>query len=272
MSERSAKLRAPRACQAVGTGVADDLAAAGIENDGEVAEAGSNSDVREVGNPDHVGPIRDHIAIEVRVDRGIVAAVGRAHIAPARFDSQACGPHHAGYAFMVDQAPAAVKLVGHPPIAIAGQFVLDILDEGDEFRVQEFGRFDRATIIESASRQFDHFAPPSDGTSLGPVTMKDLSLSPAVCWRGVFCKVQLHRELADLALESCDARLVFSNHAVFGLLVILFAPVELRQPQLDEVCRNAIRALGIAASDDAAADVLTELQFELRRMPTIWIS
>jgi hypothetical protein len=38
--------------------------------------------------------------------------------------------------------------VGHPPIAVAGQFVLDILDEGDEFRVQEFGRFDRAAIVE----------------------------------------------------------------------------------------------------------------------------
>jgi hypothetical protein len=30
--------------------------------------------------------------------------------------------------------------------------------------------------------------------------------------------------------------------------------------------------LGIAASDDAAADVLIELQFELRRMSTIWTS
>jgi hypothetical protein len=30
--------------------------------------------------------------------------------------------------------------------------------------------------------------------------------------------------------------LVFSNHAGLGFLVIQFAPVELRQPKLDEVC------------------------------------
>ena len=47
-------------------------------------------------------------------------------------------------------------------------------------------------------------------------------------------------------------------------LAIQFAPFELRQPKLDEVRRDAIPALGIAAPDDAASDILAKLQLELR--------
>lgn len=60
-----------------GQGVADDLAAAGIENDGEVTEAGGNSDVCEVRNPDHVRPIRDLIAVEGRGDRRCAPRIQR---------------------------------------------------------------------------------------------------------------------------------------------------------------------------------------------------
>jgi len=63
---------------------------------------------------------------------------------------------------MVDQVAAATEFVGYPPIAIAGQFVLDVLNEGDEFYVREFGRFSRRTVIEGASRQVDHLTPPSN--------------------------------------------------------------------------------------------------------------
>ncbi|WP_413776988.1 hypothetical protein [Mesorhizobium sp. AR07] len=49
-------------------------------------------------------------------------------------------------------------------------------------------------------------------------------------------------------------------------------PLVMMLDRLDKVRRNAIRALGIAAPDDATADVLGELQFELRRVPTIWTS
>ncbi|MGX5844718.1 hypothetical protein ACWGTI_28845 [Mesorhizobium sp. ArgA1] len=63
---------------------------------------------------------------------------------------------------------------------------------------------------------------------------------------------------------------VFCDDAGLGFLVIYFAPVELCQPKLNEVCQDAICAVGIATSDDAAADVLAELQFELRRVPTVW--
>lgn len=56
-----------------------------------------------------------------------------------------------------------------------------------------------------------------------------------LAWR-FFLKVQLHRKLADHAIKGRDARLIFSNDASLGFLVIQFASVELCQTKLDEVC------------------------------------
>ena len=61
-----------------------------------------------------------------------------------------------------------------------------------------------------------------------------------------FDKIQLHRELAHLALEGCDAGLIFGDDAGFGLLVRQLDAVELRQPQLEEVGRDVVAALRIA--------------------------
>lgn len=42
------------------------------------------------------------------------------------------------------------------------------------------------------------------------------------------------------------------------------------QPKLGEICRGAIDPLIVKALDNAVADVLAELQFELCRMPIVW--
>jgi hypothetical protein len=39
-----------------------------------------------------------------------------------------------------------------------------------------------------------------------------------------------------LALESCDALLIFSGDADLGFLVVQFASIEMGQTKLDEVC------------------------------------
>lgn len=38
-----------------------DFPAASVKNDGKIAEADGDADVREVGHPDHVRPRRDHL-------------------------------------------------------------------------------------------------------------------------------------------------------------------------------------------------------------------
>ncbi len=103
--------------------------------------------------------------------------------------------------------------------------------------------------------------------------MEEFPLSPAIGWRGVFFnQVQLHSELADLTFERRNVGLVLRNDAGLGLFIIQLAAIELREPQLDEVGRNTVGALRVAPSDNAVSDILAKLQFERRRMPTIWTS
>ena len=90
--------------------------------------------------------------------------------------------------------------------------------------------------------------------------------------RRFFNQVQLHGELADLAFERSNVGLVLRDDAGLRLLIVQLAAIELRQPQLDEVSRNAIGALRIAPSNHAVSDILAKLQFERRRMPSIWTS
>ncbi len=72
----------------------DDLAATGIENDHKIAESMGNPNVGEVGNPDHVGSVRDHIAVKVWINRGIVAAIDRARIAFPMLHPQSGSNHY----------------------------------------------------------------------------------------------------------------------------------------------------------------------------------
>lgn len=48
-----------------------------------------------------------------------------------------------------------------------------------------------------------------------------------------------------------------------------FAAIELRQPQLNEIGRQAVLRLRVAPTDRVASNRLTELQLELRSVPPI---
>lgn len=74
--------------------------------------------------------------------------------------------------------------------------------------------------------------------------------------------VQLHRELANLAFQRRDLRLIFGDDARLGFLVTEFAAIELRQPQLNEVGRNAVSALRVTSSDNTVSNILAKLQLE----------
>jgi hypothetical protein len=65
---------------------------------------------------------------------------------------------------------------------------------------------------------------------------QDLSLLLAIGIRGVFFgKIQLHRELANLAFGRGNAGLIRSDDAGLDFLVRQLTTIELGQPKLDEV-------------------------------------
>lgn len=66
----------------------------------------------------------------------------------------------------------------------------------------------------------------------GPLIAEFLSLQASMVF---FCKIQLHRQLAHIALQGSNACLIFGDDVGFSLFICRLAKVELRQPQLDEL-------------------------------------
>lgn len=207
------------------------------------------------------------------MDRLVMTAVRRAHIAPLRFYTQSSQPHDPRHFLVVHDEPSAAQLKRHTPIAVARELVLDVFDQGDDFRVRWLGLRGHRAIVEGAARQVHGLAPLSDRAARGPLITKDLSLPFAVSTLGVFSdKIKLHRQLTYLPLERGDASFILGDDARLCFLVIQFAPIKLRQPQVDEVGGDLVRALRIPPADHPGADVLAELQLERRRMPTVGTS
>jgi hypothetical protein len=73
--------------------------------------------------------------------------------------------------------------------------------------------------------------------------------------------------LRDLALERRDLGLVVGQHGCLDFLAVEFTAVVLRQPELNEIGRQAVLLLGAAPTQRATADLLTQLQLDLRRVP-----
>ena len=57
----------------------------------------------------------------------------------------------------------------------------------------------------------NHLASPSDKAGLGPVTIEKFSLPLTRRGRGVFCQVEFHVELANLAFERRDLDFVLRD-------------------------------------------------------------
>ncbi|MBD9529397.1 hypothetical protein IB235_21540, partial [Paracoccus sp. PAR01] len=56
------------------------------------------------------------------------------------------------------------------------------------------------------------------------------------------------------------AGFILGDNAGLGLLIVQLTPIKLRQPQLDEVGGDLVRALRIPAADHPGTDVLAELR------------
>lgn len=86
---------------------------------------------------------------------------------------------------MVDQVAPSLKLVRYASVSVAGQLVLNVLDDCSEFSIPS------STLSQSIgnNRCFSgdrSFCTPSDRAGRGPVMMEELALSAAIGWRGVF--------------------------------------------------------------------------------------
>jgi hypothetical protein len=121
------------------------------------------------------------------------------------------------------------------------ELVVDSRDNCNEFRIPKIQRSRSRSIIVSGPWKIDHFPPPSDRASRGPVMTEDLSLPPAIGWHEVFLtRHQLQRELADLAFKRPNVGLVLGINGRLRFLVAPLAVIELRYLQMDEVSRSLL--------------------------------
>lgn len=255
-----------RRVQALRQGVTDTLSAAGIEDDREVVKALRDADAGDVRNQDLVEATWDVVAIKVRVDRIVMPIVCGAQVALSRLDPQTGQPHDPRHFLVGHDELATARLMRHSPVSVDGELVLDVFDQGRDLGLRGPGFRSRRVVAEGAPRQVHDFASPSDRATPGPVTMDDLSLLAPRGGRGVFGKGQIHGQLPDLALQRGNLRRVFGVNARFGLFAGQLSSVDLRQPHVDEIRGDMVRAPRIAPTDHPGADILAQLQLERRRV------
>ena len=84
-----------------------------------------------------------------------------------------------------------------------------------------------------------------------------------------FLPGRVHDELADLAFERRDLDCVLRDDRCLSLFGAELFPVVLRQPELNQIGRQAVLPSRVAAADGAAANVLAKLNLELRRVAPV---
>ena len=88
--------------------VADHPARPGVEDDGEIDEAGRDGDIGDVGDPELVRPVRRHVLGKIREDRPVMVAVGGGDKAPAAPAAEGVLAHQPAHLLVIDdQAPMA---------------------------------------------------------------------------------------------------------------------------------------------------------------------
>ncbi len=164
-----------RDCLLHADGVAGDLSRPGIEGDGDIGD---------VGHPELVWPVPDHVLRQAREDRQVVIAIGGGDIAPTPKRLKTMLAHQASDFVMIDDKAAVPQRCLHPAVAICLESVGDRRHRLDERRVVDAGG--RLVVI---GRARDPHQPTSfcDGDAAGPVTtdvVTLLSLGP--CFRAPF--------------------------------------------------------------------------------------
>jgi len=107
---------------------ADDLAAIGVEYNGQVDEGVSEPDIGDVTRPELVDSGRCHLPGQVRIYRQAVIGVRGCHEALFTQTEQVILPHHPQNAFMIDLEALAPQRRRDPAIAVARVVQTNTLD------------------------------------------------------------------------------------------------------------------------------------------------
>ena len=93
--------------------VADKLATAGIQDRGEVTEAGGNADVGKVRHPDVIEQRGNNVTVKIWKDWRVVIAVRSADKATTWADPETMRFHQSGEALVIDAMATLTELVRH---------------------------------------------------------------------------------------------------------------------------------------------------------------
>ena len=146
--------------------VADDAARPGVEDDGDIDEAGGDGDVGQVRHPELVGPVDLEVPRDEREDRPVVVAVGGAGEAPSSPWVEVVLAHQPADLLGVDDKAAVAELGADAAVAVALELVGDRADLRDDLGI---GRLALRRGVEGGARQTHQRAPPFDGEAAGPL-------------------------------------------------------------------------------------------------------
>ena len=118
-----------------GNSIANYFPAERIQNRRQEDETGDNPDVDNVSNPDPIWHSRDGITVQVRKHRRILLCLASAHETSRWLDVQIMFTHEARNVFVIDDITACTQFQRDAPVAIAGEFILDIADQRHQFAI-----------------------------------------------------------------------------------------------------------------------------------------
>ena len=144
-----------------------------IQDDRQVDKGIADSDIGDIRHPGLVWARYGEVLSKIRVDPMRVIAVRSSNPAPLVLSDKSTLSHDAQYLFMVDRLAATVKLLGHPAVAVAGEFNDDGLNLSDQIIVIPGGVL--WFVVIRAARQIHDSAPPFG--ALDEVTMLSNELS-----------------------------------------------------------------------------------------------
>src|SRR5271169_4984462 len=107
----------------------------------------------------------------IGIDRAVVIAVGRGHVATPALGLQVMFAHQSAELLMIDDDALMAKLGADSPIAVSLELVADRLHATDDFAIIERGG---RRVVEGGSRQTHQPTSLRNGETIGP-TMTDVS-------------------------------------------------------------------------------------------------
>ena len=159
-------------------GVADDPARPGIQDHGQIDEAGGDAKVGDVGDPQLIGAARRHVLGKIDEDRLVMVAVRGSHEPTPRANLQALLAHDPSDPLAIDQASFGAQLGRNAAIAVTRELGTDLAHTLCQLGIGTHGfrlRF-LGSIVVGAARQFHDPASFADAAGLGPLTIEELPL------------------------------------------------------------------------------------------------